>query len=173
MKVETYKIKGWKEKETGILVSENENWILVNHIPVDYTLDGFKLYRKKFIKKRISGDSEKQIERVLKLKNKQVQKPKDFVFNDLIETLKWSEKKYGLFEFQDKKESELFYGKINRIEDDILRIDMIKSNGKIEKEYDFDFSLKKIRSITFETDYFESIRLLMNDEIKNYLQHRV
>ena len=43
---------------------------------------------------------------------------------------------------------------------------MIKSNGQIEENYDFDFSLKKIRSITFETDYFESIRLLMNDETK-------
>jgi hypothetical protein len=166
MKIESYNIKGWKETETGIVISENEDWILVNHL-VDYVLDGFKLYRKKYIKKRISGDSEKQIERVLKLKNKQVQKPKEFVFNDVIETLKWSEKKYGLFEFQDKKESELFYGKINRIENDILIIDMIKSNGQIEKEYDFLFSLKKIRSITFETDYFESIRLLMNDEIKN------
>ena len=172
MKIESYKIKGWRETETGIVISENEDWILVNHI-VDYVLDGFKLYRKKYIKKRICGDSEKQIERVLKLKNKTVQKPKEFVFKNLVETLKWSEKKYGLFEFQDKKESELFYGKINRIENDVLIIDMIKSNGKIEKEYDFDFSLKKIRSITFETDYFESIRLLMNDEIKNYLQHRV
>ena len=76
-------------------------------------------------------------------------------------------KKYGLFEFQDKGETELFYGKINRNENDILIIDMIKSNGKIEENYDFEFSIKKIRSITFETDYFESVRLLMNDEIKN------
>jgi hypothetical protein len=172
LKIESYKIKGWKETETGIVISENKDWILVNHI-VDYALDGFKIYKKKYIKKRISGDSEKQIERVLKLKNKKAQKPKEFVFKNLVETLKWSEKKYGLFEFQDKKESELFYGKINRIENDILIIDMVKSNGIIEKEYDFEFSLKKIRSITFETDYFESIRLLMNDEIKNYLQHRI
>ncbi len=172
MKIESYKIKGWRETETGIVISENEDWILVNHI-VDYVLDGYKLYRKKYIKRRIYGDSEKQIERVLKLKNKKAQKPKEFVFKNLIETLKWSEKKYGIFEFQDKKEHELFYGKINRIENDILIIDMVKSNGKIEKEYDFEFSLKKIRSITFETDYFESIRLLMNDEMKNYLQQRV
>ncbi len=173
MKVETFKIKGWKEKVTGILISENENWILVNHIPVDYALDGFKLYRKKFIKKRISGASEKKVERVLNLKNKKTPELKDFKFNDVLNTLKWSEKTYGLFEFQDKKETELFYGKINRAENDNLIIDMIKSNGQIENDYDFEFSLNKIRSITFETDYFESIRLLMTDEIKNYLQQRV
>lgn len=173
MKVESYKIKGWKEKETGVLISENDDWILVNHIPVDYVIDGFKLYRKKFIKKRINGESEKKIERVLNLKNKKLPELKGFEFNNILETLKWSEKKYGLFEFQDKGETELFYGKINRTENDILIIDMINSNGQIEEDYDYDFSLKKIRSITFETDYFESIRLLMDDEIKNYLQHRV
>ena len=173
MKVESYKIKGWKKKETGVLISENNDWILVNHIPVDYVIDGFKLYRKTFIKKRINGESEKKIERVLNLKNKNIPELNGFEFNNVLETLKWSEKKYGLFEFQDKGETELFYGKINRTENDILIIDMIKSNGKIEENYDFEFSIKKIRSITFETDYFESIRLLMNDEIKNYLQHRV
>lgn len=164
MRVESYKIKGWKEKETGVLITENENWILVNHIPNDYALDGFKLYRKKFVKKRISGDSEKQIERVLSLKNKKTPELKGFAFNDVLEILKWSEEKYGLFEFQDKGETELFYGRINRSENDVLIIDMIKSNGQIESDYDFEFSLNKIRSITFETDYFESIRLLMNDE---------
>ena len=50
MKVETYKIKGWREKETGLLIAENEEWVLVKHIPVDYMVDGYKLYQKKFIK---------------------------------------------------------------------------------------------------------------------------
>ena len=166
MKVESFKIKGWKEKVTGVIISENENWILVNHIPVDYVIDGFKLYRKKFIKKRESIKSEKKIERVLNLKNKKLPELKDFSFNNTLETLKWSEKKYGLFEFQDKEETELFYGNINRTEKDILIIDMIKANGQIETDFDFEFSLKKIRSITFETDYFESVRLLMIDEMK-------
>jgi len=166
MKVESYKIKGWKEGETGVLISENKKWILVSHIPNDYNLDGFKLYRKKFIKERISGASEKQIERVLKLKKKKIPKLKGFFFNKASEVLKWSEKQYGLFEFQDKDETELFYGKLNLVKKNVLIIDMIKTNGQIEHNYDFEFSLNKIRSITFETDYFNSIRLLMNDEIK-------
>lgn len=64
MKVETYKIAGWKEKETGLLISENEDWILVKHIPVDYVIDGFKLYRKKAVKKRKSKTKEGKISRV-------------------------------------------------------------------------------------------------------------
>ncbi|WP_147239393.1 hypothetical protein [Tenacibaculum sp. E3R01] len=173
MKVESYKIKGWKEKETGLFISENEDWILVNHIPNDYALDGFKLYRKKFVKKRVSESPEKQIEKVLRLKNIQIPELKNFTFNDVLETLKWSEKKYGQFEFQDKKEDELFYGKINRTDNDLLIIDMIKSNGQVELNYDFEFKLGKIRSITFETDYFESIRVLFLDEAKNNLQQNL
>lgn len=166
MKVETYTIRGWKEKETGLLVSENEDWILVKHIPADYVVDGYRLYRKKFIKKRKTKNQEKLITRVLELKKTSISKPENFVFGSVTEILEWSEKTYGLFEFQDNKESELFYGKINHLENDILVIDMIKSNGKIEKEYDFDFMLSKIRAITFESDYFESIRLLMSSELK-------
>lgn len=167
MKVESYKIKGWEEKEVGVLIAENEDWILVNHIPSDYALDGFKLYRKKFVKKRTHGGSEKQIERVLNLRNIKQPELKGFVFMDVLETLKWSEEKYGLFEFQDKVESDLFYGKIKATQDDAFIIDMINSKGEIDVDYDFEFSLKKIRSITFETDYFDAIRLLMLDEEKH------
>lgn len=166
MKVESYKIKGWKDKEIGLLISENEDWVLVKHIPVDYVIDGYKLYQKKHIKKRTTKTDEEKKGRVLKLKKEKISMPQGFKFGNVLEMLKWSEKTYGLFEFQDKKEGELFYGKINCIKKDILIIDMIKSNGKIEQNYDYDFSLNKIRSITFESDYFKSIRLLMNDEIK-------
>jgi len=166
MKVESYKIKGWKKREIGLLISENDNWILVKHIPVDYVIDGYKLYQKKHIKKRTTETQEKKIERVLKLKKENLSKPENFEFRNALEMLVWSEKSYGLFEFQDKKETELFYGKINSTKKDTLIIDMIKSNGKIEYNYDFNFSLDKIRSITFESDYFKSIQLLMFDEIK-------
>lgn len=165
MKVESYKIKGWKDRETGLLISENEDWILVKHIPVDYVIDGYKLYQKKHIKKRITKTPEEKKARVLKLKKENISIPENFEFRSVLEILKWSEKLYGLFEFQDKKETELFYGKVNCVKNDSLIIDMIKSNGKIEQNYDFDFSLNKIRSITFESDYFNSIRLLMINEI--------
>jgi hypothetical protein len=166
MKVESYKIKSWKEKEIGLLISENEDWILVKHIPVDYVIDGYKLYRKKYVKDRISKNKEAKIQRVLNLKKVTANEPKEFKFEGVLDVLKWSEKKYGLFEFQDKDESELFYGKVNHSNGKSLIIDMIKSNGKIEFEYDFEFDIAQIRSITFETDYFESIRLLMNDELR-------
>lgn len=166
MKIESYKIKNWKHKEVGLLISENEHWILVKHIPVDYVVDGYKIYRKKYITDRISKTEEAKIKRVLELKKTETTPPKSFKFADTLELLKWSEKKYGLFEFQDLVESELFYGKINRTTGNSLIIDMIKTNGKIEFSYDYEFAIDEIRVITFETDYFESIRLLMKNELR-------
>ena len=48
MKVESFKIIDWEDSEQGLLITENENWILVKHIPVDYVVDGYKLYKKGF-----------------------------------------------------------------------------------------------------------------------------
>lgn len=165
MKVETYKIKGWEEKEVGLLIDENEDWVLVKHIPVDYVIDGYKLYRKSAIKKRKSKSKEDKISRVLQLKNIKTNTPDTFTFENVLEVLKWSEEKYGLFEFQDT-EAELFYGKLNRVIGDMFHIDMITSDGRIEKDYNYDFLTDDIIVITFETDYFKSVRLLMNDELK-------
>lgn len=35
-----------EDDETGMLLFENDEWILVKHIPVDYQIDGFKIYNK-------------------------------------------------------------------------------------------------------------------------------
>ena len=167
MKVEKFKIKGWKKKETGIVISENEDWILVKHIPNDYVVDGYKIYNKTFIKRRKPISEEDNLTIVLKLKNVNLNIPDNFKFSSTLDLLKWSEKKYGLFEFQDDSETELFYGKLNKILGNEFVIDMILSDGTFENKYEFNFLIDKIRVITFETDYFESIRLLMNYRIRN------
>ena len=164
MKVEQLKIAAWEDEATGLLVAENAEWLLVRHIPVDFVVDGYKLYRKAFIEERRHTVKEASVERVLRLKGIKAEKPADFGFADVVATLKWCEEKYGLFEFQDFDQSQLFYGRINRIGEDTLVIDMIKANGEEEKAYEYDFKLDEIRVITFETDYFESMRLLWLDE---------
>ncbi len=167
MKVEIFKINGWKDLETGLLIDEIENWILVKHIPIDYVIDGFKIYNKKFIEERLHSDKEKQIEKVLRLKGIKVETPVDFKFHDTEGQLKWVEDKYGVFEFQDDDESEVIYGRINRVMNDTMVIDMIKSDGSVETNYEYEFDLNEIRAISFETDYHQSICLLWKDVLKD------
>ena len=75
-------------------------------------------------------------------------------------------KTYGIFEFQQKVEDELYYGKNATIEKKKLVMDIISPDGLIDDAYEYEFSLKKIRVISFDSDYFHSIRLLMEDEMK-------
>lgn len=163
MKVETYVLKGWEENEAGLLLTENDEWILVKHIPVDYAIDGYRLYKKEFVKKRERTDTEKQIEKVLKLKGVNNSIPNGFEFAGALELLKWVESKYGLFEFQDDDESEIFYGKFNSINSGKLVIDLVTANGEIDQSFDFEFDLSKIRILEFETDYHLSMKLLWED----------
>ncbi len=166
MTVETYKIAGWKQKEKGLLIAENEDWVLVKHIPVDFALDGYRLYAKTFLTSRKTKKKDKLIERVLRLKKVTAALPLGFEFGTAVELLEWSEKKYGLFELRDDSEEELFYGKINHATGNYLTINMITAKGKIEEAYDYHFPLSDIRAITFDSDYFNSIRLLMLDELE-------
>ena len=164
LKVETFNIKKWNDLVTGLILSENKDWILVHNIPSDYRLDGYTIYRKKFVKKRIRKADEKFVEKVLGLRKKETAAPPNFKFGTDVDMLKWVEKTYGLFEFQDHDDSILFYGKINNIKKDKLIIDMVKSDGTIEKKFETPFSLKKIRSITFDSDYFKAVVLLMKNQ---------
>ena len=166
MKVESYQVEDWDDVEHGLLVSENDEWILVKHIPVDYQIDGYRLYRKSFIESRLRSDEEELVEKVLKLKGIKTEAPNNFNFSDTIGLLKWVEETYGLYEFQDDDEEELYYGKTSRIIGNNLTIHMIKVDGSVEKDYDDSFKLNEIRAITFETDYHLSIGLLWKDKQK-------
>lgn len=163
MKVERFTIKDWEKEQIGLIISENQDWVLVKDIPVDYVVDGYRIYKKVFIENRCSGAVEQKIEQVLRLKQISVIEPKDFVFSDTIGLLKWVEKNYDIIEFQDDIDDELFYGKINTIDGDDLMIDFIKADGLVEKKYDYQFNIPKIRVISFDTDYHWSIRLLWKD----------
>lgn len=167
MRVEEYRIKDWEDTERGLLIDENDNWILVKHIPVDYLVDGYKIYKKEFLEERIRTTKEEEIEKVLRLKGIRQEAPVGFKFTNTIGLLDWVESKFGIFEFQDDDESELFYGKRNRINENTLIIDMINSDGSVALEYDYEFEINSIRVLTFETDYHQSIRLLWMDQLKN------
>lgn len=70
--------------------------------------------------------------------------------------------KFGFFEFQGDFEADLYYDKIREVKNNLLTLDMIKSDGEIEPDYDYEYDIDKIRVITFQPDYFVSVGLLMN-----------
>lgn len=147
----------------GLVLAENDDWVLVKHIPADYVIDGYKLYRKKFLESRASSEAEEKVARVLLLKNVQNEAPANFRFRDAAGLLKWVEQNYGLFEFQDEEECELYYGKINKMENGMLVIDMVDADGHVETDEDLDHVIELISVIAFGSDYLYSLGLLTKD----------
>lgn len=166
MNVESFVLDNWKEKYTGAVIAENHQWLLVAHIPVDFVIDGYRLYAKKFLISRTNSTEERLIERVLKLRKINIEVPVRFLFDEAPAILKWSQDTYGLFEFQDNSESELFYGRIYSVIENELVIDFVDSKGIVDDEYDSVFKIDEIRTISFQSDYFQSVCALWRDEHK-------
>ncbi len=165
MKVETFLVKDWDEPETGLVIDENNDWILVKYIPVDYLIDGYKILKKSAIEERMHTSVEIKIEKVLKLKKVTDTRPNGFEFSDTLNLLKWAEANFEILEFQDESESELIYGKLKRVEGDDFTIDFINADGTVDPLFDYEFSLESIRIISFDSDYHQSIRLLYTDNL--------
>jgi hypothetical protein len=161
-RVEQFKLEGWEDVQSGLIVEESKQWILLKYIPVDYVIDGYKLINKKYISERLRENQQKKVEKVLKLKGIDTNTPEGFKFGNTEELLSWTENHYELFEFSDDLEHEVFYGRINRVEANNLIIDFIDANGKERKKWDH-FNIDKIRVIAFDSDYFNSIKLLWKD----------
>jgi len=163
MRVETLELRDWEELESGLILAENENWILMRHIFADYMVDGYKIYRKDIVEGRIHDAEEEAVERVLKLKGISNEVPEGFKLGTTMEMLQWIGNKYGFAEFQDVEE-ELTFAIIEGEEDDELWYEMILPDGTTETE--LQFPLDEICVIAFDSDYFKSVGLLWRDSLK-------
>jgi hypothetical protein len=167
MKVESFQAEGWEEPEMGLIITENDEWILVKHLPAEYVVDGYKLYRKRFLKSRMAGEDEKKVARVLQLKKVDVTAPAGFKLGPVLDMLRWIEGHFGLFELQDQEESELYYGRIHKESDGLVILEMIDADGHGEVDEDYDHVLEQIATIAFGSDYLYSLNLLWKDNLSS------
>ncbi len=159
-RVEYMQLAGWKADEVGLWLAENDEWLLLRHIPVDYVVDGYVLLSKEHIASRRPHKHRKQVERVLKLKGVKAEVPANFSFTGTVEMLRWVEEQYGLVEFTDQEES-TFFGWI--VKSDVVHVwpTLLRPNGTTQSADDTDpFVISEIQLIRFDTDYFNCMRLL-------------
>ncbi len=149
--------------EMGLLLLENDEWVLVMHIPADYALDGYKLYRKRYLTARTAGEEEHRVARVLRLKRVEREPPEGFQFADTLTMLQEIAHDHGLIEFYDEEEGETFYGRIHSAADGMITLEMIDADGHAEIDTDQDHVLELISEITFGSDYLNSLYLLWKD----------
>ena len=70
--------------------------------------------------------------------------------------------KYEVFQIAKKSDKAVYLGKLIEINQEELVIDFLGAEGKFDGE--MSFKLSKIRVIEFDTDYINSLKLVINEE---------
>ena len=161
-RVEYIELTGWKETSvSGLWLAENEEWLLLHHIPVDYIVDGYVLVSKRHIRNRRAKKGHKKFELVLKLKGIKPEIPFEFSFSDTIGLLRWVESKFGLIHFMHDEET-AFLGWLNEADMVHFWIDTLEPNGTVDarEPEEMPFVISEVCLISFADDYSESLKLL-------------
>jgi hypothetical protein len=160
-RVEYVQLAGWEENITGLWLAENEDWLLLRYIPVDYVVDGYALIAKTHIADRGAEKKYQQVAQVLKLKGIKAEVPAGFQFAGLPEIFRWLEQQYGLVHFYDEEQS-AFLGWVNESDAVHFWLDSLEPRGTVAaREADEPpFELAAVQIVCFADDYSESLKLL-------------
>ncbi|MGI4872539.1 MAG: hypothetical protein ACRYFX_15350 [Janthinobacterium lividum] len=160
-RVEYVQLAGWKAGKVGLWLAENEEWVLLREIPVDYVVDGYVLLAKEHILSRKPKRGRKQVEQVLQLKGIKAELPPKFTFLETVEMLRWVEQQYGLVEFTDQEDC-AFFGWVNEADAVHFWIDSLTPKGTVDlcTTKDKPYVLSEIQTISFGADYFNSLKLI-------------
>lgn len=142
----------------GFVLDYTDDWTLMHHNVVDYVLDGYIILAHKKLEGSRHGSEEKFREKVIKLKGYKPELEKRVPLSDLQAIIKALSKKYDVFQFSTKEESECYLGRLISIDDKKLVIDFLDAKGRFTGKRSF--KLKDIRTIEFDTDYINSLKLV-------------
>jgi hypothetical protein len=149
---------------SGFVIDYNDEWTLLRQNPVDYIIDGYIIVRHKNIEGVSRKKEELFKERILKLKNLQPTWQNKMPLTDLNTILSYLTKKFGVFQFEQKSEKSCWLGSLISFDKKDFIIKPLLSNGKWDK--DTLFFIKDLRTIEFDTDYINSLKLVEKDNKK-------
>ncbi|HEY5747629.1 MAG TPA: hypothetical protein VIU12_16255 [Chryseolinea sp.] len=144
---------------SGYLLDFNDDWVLLKYNKVDYVVDGYVVLRNKYVSHFKRDSREKFTQKILDLKG---QKPKDnekIPITDLETILTHLSKKFGLFQFSMRVDNTTFVGKVKKITGADLKIDYLTPRATWTNDMP-PFKLGNIRSIQFDNDYVNSLKLI-------------
>jgi hypothetical protein len=142
----------------GFVIDYNEDWTLMKYNPVDYVMDGYIILRHKNIKGFQKNEEEKFKEKVIKLKKQSLKRNENIPITDLQTILSYLTKKFGVFQLSTKSESACYLGRLKSFDQKQFVIDCLDTKGKWKGQ--MKFRSNDIRTIEFQTDYINSLKLL-------------
>lgn len=151
-----------KDIFSGFLIDWTEDWILLKNNPVDFIIDGYTILKNKNVKSIIQDKDHEFTERVIKLKGLKTSAEEIIPLKDLSSIINFLANKYEIFQIAKKSDKAVYLGKLIELNDEELIIDFMGTEGEFEGE--MSFKLDKIRVIEFDTDYINSLKLIVNKD---------
>lgn len=143
---------------SGYVVDYNDDWTLMKYNPVDYIIDGYVIVRHKNIKGYRREADEKWREKVINLKGLQPTEKDMITLLDLETILNYLSDNFGVFQVYTKSETACYLGRIHFIDNKELIMDNLDPKGKWVGQ--MKFKVGDIRTIEFDTDYINSLKLV-------------
>lgn len=153
-----------KEIFSGFLIDYTNDWILIKNNPVDFIIDGYVILKNKNIRSITRDGDTAFTESVIRLKGLKTNSDEIIPLRDLSSILTFITNKYGIFQIAKKSEKAVYLGKLIKLDDEELVIDFLETRGKFGGE--LSFNPNKIRVIEFDTDYINSLKLLVDERKK-------
>jgi len=146
-----------KDIISGFLLDYNEDWILLKTNPADYLVDGYTIVRNKRIEEIYQDEVEEFAEAVISLKGITPIYDEKIPLNTIQEIFRHLSSKYELFAFTKRSEKTIYPGRLIDVNDKSIRIEWIDTRATWVGERKF--KLDKIRTIEFDNDYLNSLKL--------------
>lgn len=153
-----------KDIFTGFLIDWTEDWILIKNNPVDFIIDGYTILRNKNVKSIIQDEDHDFSERVIKLKGYKTSADDIVPLKDLTSIMLFLQEKYQIFQVATKSNKTVYLGQLISIDEEEIVLEFLGIDGKFDGEINFKNS--KIRVIEFDTDYINSLKLIVEDDKK-------
>ncbi|MGA9639737.1 hypothetical protein [Flavobacterium sp.] len=151
-----------KDIFTGFLIDWTEEWILLKNNPVDFIIDGFTILKNKNVKAIIQDKDHEFTEKVIKLKGLKTSAEEIIPLTDLASIISFLSRKYEIFQIAKKSDKAVYLGKLIELNEDELIMDFLGPEGDFEGEMGFKHN--KIRVIEFDTDYINSLKLIVEEQ---------
>ena len=161
----TIEFEDKKEIFSGFLIDWTEDWILLKNNPVDFIIDGYTILKNKNVKAIIQDKDHEFTERVIKLKGLKTSAEEIIPLQDLSSIIHFLASKYAIFQIATKSDKAVYLGKLIELNEEELVIDFLGTEGQFDGE--MSFKPNKIRVIEFDTDYINSLKLIVDEDNKN------
>lgn len=149
---------------SGYLIDFNDEWVLLKYNRVDYVIDGYIILKNKYLTAFKRENKEKFAQKILDLKGNKPKEAEKIPITDLSTILLYLTDKFGIFQFNMKVNATCWLGSVRKITGSNLVIDYLTPRATWSKKMP-PYKLGNIRTIEFDTDYINSLKLIAKKRI--------